>query len=55
MLLLPNLFRKDLAEIAKADRDADPEAIAAFVAELTEAGLYAEATEDEIEKLDELI
>lgn len=55
MLLMTQMFRKDLVAIAEADSFADDATVEAFVADMTEAGLYAEATEDEIERLDNII
>jgi hypothetical protein len=55
MLLIPSLFRKDLVAIAEADSFADDATVEAFVADMTTAGLYAEASEDDIERLDNII
>jgi len=55
MLKMQSMFRKELAAIAQADTFADAEEVAAFVADMKVAGFYGEATEDEIERLDEII
>ena len=55
MLLLQSPFRKELAAIALADAFADAEEVAAFVADMKTAGFYGNATEDEIERFDEII
>lgn len=55
MILLPNLTRKFLADVALADSFADDTVVEAFVADMTEAGLYGEATPDEIDRLDKII
>jgi len=55
MILLPNLNRKFLVEIAKADSFADDDAVEAFVADMEKAGLYGDATPDEIDRLDKII
>ena len=55
MLKLVPLTRQQLIDIAQADRTADNAEIEAFVADLTEEALYADATEDEIERLDRII
>ncbi len=55
MLLLPNLTRKFLADVAEADSFADDTVVEAFVLKMKEAGLYGEATPDEIDELDGII
>lgn len=55
MLMMTPMFRKDLVAIAEADSFADDATVEAFVADMTEAGLYGNATEDEIEQLDKII
>ena len=55
MKMLDQVFRKDLVAIAKADKFADAEEVAKFVAEMEEAGLYGNPTEDEIERFTEII
>ncbi len=55
MILLPNLTRKFLAEIAKADSFADDAVVEAFVTDMEKAGLYGDATPDEIDRLDKII
>jgi len=55
MLLMTTPLRQDLVRIAEADSFADDATVEAFVATMTEAGLYGDATEDDIEKLDEII
>lgn len=55
MLQMQSPFRKELVEIAKADAYADSKDVAAFVEEMETAGLYGNATEDELERFDEII
>lgn len=55
LFLKLQMFRKDLVAIAEAAVDADQEKIAEFVADMKAAGLYAEPTEDDFERLDELV
>jgi len=55
MVLLPALTRKDLAAIVVAAPELDDATKDALVTDLTNAGLYGDATEDEIERLDNLI
>jgi len=55
MILLPNLTRKFLADVAEADSFADDATVEAFVADMKSAGLYGEATPDEIDRLDKII
>lgn len=55
MLKLTSMSRKNLVDIAQADRDADANDVANFVAAMEVAGLYGDATEDEIERLDDML
>lgn len=55
MLQMQAPFRKELVEIVKADVYADAKDVAVFVAEMETAGLYGNATEDELERFDEII
>jgi hypothetical protein len=48
-------MRSELADIAKASRAKRTAAMDNFVKELFVAGLYASATQEEIEKFDELL
>jgi len=48
-------FRNELVKIAAADPYADAAEVHAFIAEMTKAGLYGNATEDEIERFDEIV
>jgi len=48
-------FRSELADIAKASHANRSVAMDNFVKELFVAGLYASATQEEIEKFDELL
>ena len=58
MVLLPKLTRKFLADVAEAVAKADSlddAVVKAFVADMKSAGLYGEATPDEIDRLDKII
>lgn len=55
MILLPNITRKFLADVAEADSFADDKTVEAFVAKMKSAGLYGDATPDEIDELDKII
>jgi len=55
MILLPNITRKFLADVAEADSFADDATVKAFVADMVKAGIYGEATPDEIDRLDNII
>jgi hypothetical protein len=55
MLLLPPITRKFLVDVAEADSFADDATVESFVADMQKAGLFGDATEDEIERLDGII
>ena len=54
MMTIAPTSRRDLAEIAKSSEASGHRSIIAFVSRLEMAGLYGDATEDEIEEYDDL-
>jgi hypothetical protein len=54
MIKMQEIMRKFLVDVAKAADAEMTEEMATFIKKLTVDGLYAEATEDEIELFDQL-